>query len=186
MLCVPPHTMWLHPLSSYTSERSNNRDSSTSVCLLIGQIRVLEPICCYETLTRALLSAVLATWRAGGSFEGSQEEPPWRWSEHVWCLMMKAQKSVKWLNQTLWIIISLVVWPEGRCFLVLFFSFLLSAVGFHIIVWKKYMLFFFSSPLSESSRVYWIYFLPILILQMPVFIIILSCRLKYEGLYWCL
>ena len=38
---------------------------------------------------------------------------PWRWSGHVWCLMMKAWKSGILLNNTLWIIFCLAAGEVG-------------------------------------------------------------------------
>lgn len=67
-LCTMQHTCY-HPLSSYSLEHIDNRNSSTSTRLLIGG------------------NVVLATCRTGDRVGGSLEELPQRPSEHVWNVM---------------------------------------------------------------------------------------------------
>lgn len=107
MLCVP-HNTWPRPLSSYTLEQQQGflyKHLAPDWSELDSKANLLL----WDTASS--LSVVLATWGTGGRFEGSLEELPWRRFEHVWCLMMmlKAQKSVILLNNSLSVIFSLVV-----------------------------------------------------------------------------
>lgn len=79
VLCITQHACH-HPLSSYSLEQSDSRNSSTSTWLLIGR------------------NVVLATWRTGDGVGGSLEELLWA------CV-----KSDVSLNNTLWIVFCLAV-----------------------------------------------------------------------------
>lgn len=92
MLCVP-HSTWLHPplllLHIRTEQQQGFLFQHLPPDWLEQESKANLLLWATDSCATSSPSVVLATWGTGGRFEGSLEELPWRWSEDVWCLMIR-------------------------------------------------------------------------------------------------